>query len=77
MSTQTRPDTPEALHAVIEDAFNRSDLHSYAAAYDEDAMLVLPPDGVVVHGRENIRTASAPMFARRPRQRRLGGPCRR
>lgn len=69
MSTPAGADTPEALHAVIADAFNRRDLHTYAAAYDEDATLVVPPDGLSVHGRDNIRTAAAPMFARRPQMR--------
>lgn len=69
MSTQTRAVTPEALHSAIEDAFNRGDLDSYVAAYDEDATLIVPPDGVVVHGRENIRSAMAPTFARRPQMR--------
>ncbi len=58
--------TPEALHAIIEDAFNRGDLDAYAAAYDDDATLVVPPDGRSVHGRDDIRAATAPLFALQP-----------
>jgi uncharacterized protein (TIGR02246 family) len=36
------------------------------AAYDDDATLVVPPDGRSVHGRDEIRTATAPFFALRP-----------
>lgn len=59
--------TPEGLHAILEDAFNRADLDAYAAAHEDDATLVVPPDGTTVHGRDGIRAAVAPMFARHPR----------
>jgi uncharacterized protein (TIGR02246 family) len=59
--------TPETLQAIIEDAFNRGDLDAYATAYEEDATLVVPPDGQPVHGRDAIRAATAPMFALQPR----------
>ena len=58
--------TPEALHAIVEDAFNRCDLDAYTAAYDDDAILVTPPGGEVVHGRDNIRAATEPFFAAAP-----------
>jgi uncharacterized protein (TIGR02246 family) len=59
--------TPEELHAIIESAFNRGDLDAYMSAYADDATLVVPPDGRVVHGRDDIRRASAPFVAARPR----------
>ncbi len=59
--------TPEALHAILEDAFNRGDLDAYVDAYDDDATLVVPPDGRSVHGRDEIRAAAAPMFDLQPR----------
>jgi uncharacterized protein (TIGR02246 family) len=59
--------TPEALHVILEDAFNRGDLDAYAEAYDDDATLVVPPDGRIAHGRDDIRAATAPMFALQPR----------
>jgi ketosteroid isomerase-like protein len=55
--------TPEAVHAVLEDAFNRSDLDAYTEAYEPLATLVVPPEGRVVSGRAQIRAATAPVFA--------------
>jgi uncharacterized protein (TIGR02246 family) len=59
--------TPEGLHAIIEDAFNRRDLDAYTDAFDDDATLVVPPDGHAAHGRDAIRAATAPLFALQPR----------
>lgn len=58
-----RARTPEELHALLEDAFNRSDLDALVAAYDDDATVVVPPDGRTVRGRDDIRAATAPLFA--------------
>lgn len=58
--------TPEALHVIIEDAFNRGDLDAFADAYEDDAVLVVPPDGRSIRGRDDIRTATAPLLAMRP-----------
>jgi uncharacterized protein (TIGR02246 family) len=55
--------TPQAVHAALEDAFRRSDLDAFAEAYEEDATLVVPPEGRIVHGRQEIRAATAPMLA--------------
>ena len=59
--------TPEDLHVLIEDAFNRGDLDACLDVYEDDATLVVPPDGRVVHGRDDIRAATAPLFALKPR----------
>jgi uncharacterized protein (TIGR02246 family) len=59
--------TPQALHAILEDAFNRGDLDALANAYDEDAAVVIPPEGQYVRGRDNIRAATAPVLALGPR----------
>ena len=59
--------TPEDLHSLIEDAFNRGDLDACIDLYEDDATLVVPPDGRVVHGRDDIRAATAPLFALKPR----------
>jgi ketosteroid isomerase-like protein len=61
--------TPEAVHAVLEDAFNRSDLDAYTEAYEPLATLVVPPEGRIVSGRAEIRAATAPVFAGRVRLR--------
>ena len=58
--------TPEQVHAVLEDAFNRADLDAYTDLYEENATLISPPDGTPVHGRTNIRAASRADVALRP-----------
>jgi ketosteroid isomerase-like protein len=59
--------TPEELHAAVEEAFNRGDLDACIGVYEDDATLVVPPDGRVAHGRDAIRAATAPLFAPAPR----------
>jgi uncharacterized protein (TIGR02246 family) len=59
--------TPEAIHAVLADAFSRGDLDALVDVYDEDAALVVPTDGRVVRGRTDIRAATAPVLAASPR----------
>ncbi len=51
---------------MLEVAFTSGDLDAYANAHEEDATVVVPPDGRVVHGRAAIRAAAAPVFALRP-----------
>jgi uncharacterized protein (TIGR02246 family) len=58
--------TPEEVHAVLEDAFNRGDLDAFVSGYEDDAALIAPPDGQVVRGHAEIRAATAPLFALRP-----------
>jgi uncharacterized protein (TIGR02246 family) len=58
--------TPEETHALIEAAFNAGDVDAFVAVYDEDATLLVPPDGTPVHGRAEIREAMAPQFALKP-----------
>jgi ketosteroid isomerase-like protein len=59
--------SPEALHAILEDAFNLGDLDAYVDAFEPEATLVVPPDGRVVHGHDDIRAASDPIVSLRPR----------
>ena len=59
--------TPEALHAIIADAFSRGDIDAFLAAYEEGASVAVPPDGVCAHGLAEIRAATAPIIALRPR----------
>ncbi len=59
--------TPEGLHALLEHTFNHADLDVYTDAHEDDATLVVPPEGSTVHGRDNIRAAIEPMFTRQPR----------
>jgi len=58
--------TPEALHAIIVDAFNRGDVDAFLAAHEEDASVVVPPGGTCAHGLDEIRAAAAPIISLRP-----------
>jgi uncharacterized protein (TIGR02246 family) len=56
--------TPETL--VIEDGFNRRDADAVLAAYEDDAMLVVPPGGDLALGHDGIRTVTAEVLALEP-----------
>jgi ketosteroid isomerase-like protein len=58
--------TPEALHAIIVDAFNRGDVGAFLAAHEEGASVIVPPDGTYAHGLDEIRAATAPIISLRP-----------
>ena len=58
--------SPEGVHAAIEDAFNRGDLDAFVATFEEDATAIAPLDGKIVRGRNEIRSATAPIFALKP-----------
>jgi ketosteroid isomerase-like protein len=59
--------TPEEVHAVLEDAVNRGDIEAFLAAHEEDAAVVVPPEGRQARGLDEIRAATGPVFALRPR----------
>src|SRR5262245_29539334 len=59
--------TPEDVHAVLERAFNDGDLDAYTDVFEPEATLIVPPDGRMVHGRADIRAASAPIVTPAPR----------
>jgi uncharacterized protein (TIGR02246 family) len=58
--------SPEELHALLAAAFNSGDLDSYAQLYEEDAIVIVPPEGEHVRGRDAILAAVAPTLALRP-----------
>jgi uncharacterized protein (TIGR02246 family) len=58
--------TPDDLHAIVQDAVNRADLDAFCDAHDDDAAVVVPPDGRTARGRDEIRAAIAPLFALAP-----------
>jgi len=60
---------PEGVHSTLEDALNRHDLEAFVAAFEEDATAIAPLDGQVVHGRNEIRDATAPIMAMKPNAR--------
>ena len=55
--------SPEETHALIAAAFNAGDLEAFTQLYEEDATVVVPPEGRSVTGRDAIRAALEPMFA--------------
>ena len=59
--------SPEEVHDVLMAAFTAGDVEGFVRTYEEDATLVVPPDEVLVHGRDEIRRAVAPTFALKPR----------
>jgi uncharacterized protein (TIGR02246 family) len=61
--------SPEELHAQLATAFNTGDVDAYADLYEDDATLVVPPEGRRVRGKDEIRAASEPIFALAPRAR--------
>ncbi len=58
--------SPEELHALLAAAFNSGDLDAYGRLYEEDAIVIVPPEGERVHGREAILAAVGPTIALRP-----------
>ena len=59
--------TPEALHAIIADAFSRGDVGALPAAHEDGASVAVPPGGTCAHGLAEIRSATAPVITLRPR----------
>ena len=58
--------TPEALHTIIEDGFNRYDVDAVVAAYEDDAVLI-SPGGALALGRNDIRAATVQRMALQPK----------
>jgi ketosteroid isomerase-like protein len=58
--------TPEELHAVIADAFNRADVEAFLDAHEDNATVLVPPNGRPARGRDDMRTAVSPLFALAP-----------
>lgn len=58
--------TPAQLHAIVADAVNRADLDLFLAAHDDDATIVVPPDGRTAHGLIEIRAVITPLLKLAP-----------
>jgi uncharacterized protein (TIGR02246 family) len=58
--------SPADLLAHLEDAFNRRDVDAYLAPYEDDAVFVVPPEGRLARGPDEIRTAVVEMFELEP-----------
>ena len=57
---------PEEIHALIAAALNAGDRDAFARLYEEEATLIVPPDGARVSGRDAIRDALEPTFELEP-----------
>jgi uncharacterized protein (TIGR02246 family) len=60
---------PEELHALLEAAINANDIEAFVDLYDDDATLIVPPDGARAVGKEAIREAVGATFALKPEAR--------
>ena len=58
---------PEEIHALLAAAVNTGDLDAFADLHEQDATVIVPPDGRRVSGRDAIRAAVQPIFALAPR----------
>jgi uncharacterized protein (TIGR02246 family) len=65
--TKEKPTCPHVLpretHALLAAAFKAGDLDAFAAVYEENAVLLVPPEGERVNGRDEIRKALVAQFA--------------
>src|SRR3954471_923590 len=57
---------PEELHTLVEAAFNAGDVDGFVDLYDDDATLIVPPDGIRASGKQAIRTAIEATLALKP-----------
>ena len=58
--------SPEEIHASLAATFNERDLDAYARNYEENAAMILPPEGNRASGRDAIRAAVEATFELRP-----------
>jgi uncharacterized protein (TIGR02246 family) len=57
---------PEELHALVQAAINGGDIEALVELYDDDATLIVPPQGVRAVGKHAIREAVRATFALKP-----------
>lgn len=53
--------SPEEIHALLAAAVN-ADVDAFVELHEPDAMVIVPPDGRRVSGRDAIRAAVRPVF---------------
>jgi uncharacterized protein (TIGR02246 family) len=58
--------SPEEIHALIAAAVNAGDVDAFVDLHEDDATVIVPPDGRRVSGRDAIRAAVRPILALRP-----------
>ena len=59
-------DSPEEIHAALSVAMNAGDLDALLDLYEQEATLIVPPQGRRVTGRDEIRDATAEVLALHP-----------
>jgi hypothetical protein len=71
--------SPEEIHSLMADAFNRGDLDAFVDAHEERAVTIVPPTGARATGRREIRVAPVRAHPRRDglgrRRRPAQSPC--
>ena len=55
--------SPEEIHVLLAAAFNAGDLDAFGDLHEDDATVIVPPEGRPVSGRDAIRAAVAPILA--------------
>jgi len=58
--------SPEEIHPMLAKAFNQRDLDGYVQLYEQDATMIVPPEGRSAHGKTEIRAAVEATFALKP-----------
>ena len=58
--------TPKEIHAAITAAFNGRDLDTYVELYEENAAMIIPPDGRRANGKDAIRAGMEEVFSLDP-----------
>ena len=58
--------SPREIHALLEAAFNAGDIDAFVDAFEDDASMIVPPEGERVSGKPAIRAALEPTFAMNP-----------
>ena len=57
---------PEEIHSMLAKAFNQRDLDAYIELYEQDATMIVPPEGQRARGRAEVRAAVEATFALKP-----------
>jgi uncharacterized protein (TIGR02246 family) len=58
--------SPEEIHALLAAAVNARDLDAFVDLHEDNATVIVPPEGRRVSGKDAIRAATEPIFALGP-----------
>lgn len=59
--------TPGEIPELLAAAMNAGDLDAFVALHEQNAATIVPPEGKRVDGRDEIRAALEPIFAKGPK----------